>query len=199
MNHPLHCRCGKLHGYVTPARSSRRAVCYCRDCRAYARHLGRADVLDAHGGTEVVAMHPRQIHFDNATTLACLSMRRGGLLRWYAACCNTPIANTPRDPRVAYAGVVHACLSPGPPPIDASFGNTVVVVNAKSALGEVKESKLASIGAVVVLGSAILRARLTGSWRNNPFFRGSAPVRERLVLTESAREAAYRDPPQAPA
>ncbi len=194
MDHPLRCGCGKLHGHVTPARSSRRAVCYCRDCRAYARHLGRANVLDAHGGTEVVAMHPREIHLDDATTLACLSMRKGGLLRWYAACCNTPIANTPRDPRVAYAGVVRSCLESTAPTIDASFGPVSAVVNAKSAQGEVEESKLAAIGTVLVIGSALLRARLTGSWRDNPFFRDGAPVRERAVLTEAERDAAYREP-----
>lgn len=193
MNHPLRCACGKLHGHVVPATASRRAVCYCRDCRAYARHLGRDGVLDAHGGTAVVAMHPREIHFAEAATLACLSLRAGGLLRWFAACCNTPIANTPRTPRVAYAGVVHTCLEQGPLSLAASFGPATVAVNVKSALGKVDAPALAVLGAVVHLGAAIVGARLSGTYRRNPFFRDGAPLRELTVLTPAERERAYRD------
>jgi hypothetical protein len=193
MGHPLRCACGELSGHVVPARASRRAVCYCRDCRAYARHLGRDDVLDARGGTDVVAMHPREIHLTRMESLACLSLRQGGLLRWFAACCNTPIANTPRDPRVAYAGVVHTCLEQGSPSIDASFGTAAVAVNVKSALGSVAASPFATMAAVLHLGTAIAAARLSGSYRDNPFFRDGLPACPGIVLTAAERERAYRD------
>ena len=52
----LACACGRVSGLVSGASASTgtRAVCYCDDCQAFARHLGDADrVLDANGGTEV--------------------------------------------------------------------------------------------------------------------------------------------------
>lgn len=194
MDHPLRCACGKLRGHLVPVRSARRAACYCRDCRAYARHLGHAGVLDDKGGTEVVALHPRHVHFADTSTLACLSLRKGGLLRWYASCCGTPIANTPRDPKVAYAGVIHSCLEPGPPSLAESFGRKVVAVNTASALGTVEASSLAMAGAVVHLGAMILGARLAGSYRDNPFFRDGRPILKATVLTDDERERAYREP-----
>lgn len=197
MSHPLRCACGTLRGHVDPSAGARRAVCYCRDCRAYAHHLGVAGVLDAKGGTEVVAMHPRHLHFASTDTLACLSLRQGGLLRWYASCCNTPIANTPRDPRVAYAGVVHTCLEHDAPSLAATFGAPCLVVNTKSALGEVHESKLATLGAVAHIGVSLVGARLTGSWRDTPFLRDGKRLRTPTVLTDDERQRAYRDPPGA--
>lgn len=193
MNHPLRCACGKLHGHVVPARTSRRAICYCRDCRAYARHLGHAAVLDAHGGTEVVAMHPQHVHFAEADTLACLSLRKGGLLRWFAECCDTPIANTPRDARIAYAGVVHTCLEPGPPSLDASFGTAKVAANTKSALDAVDATPFTTLAAVLQIGASMVAARMSGSYRRSPFFRDGMPLRKATVLTPEERERAYRD------
>ncbi|MGH8856217.1 MAG: DUF6151 family protein, partial [Telluria sp.] len=106
----LRCRCGKVRGQVDPSGVAARAVCYCKDCQAFGRFLG-GGVLDAAGGTEVEATLPAAVRFEAGMEhLACMSLSPKGLYRWYAACCRTPIGNTPRDPRTAYVGLVRACV-----------------------------------------------------------------------------------------
>ena len=56
MIHRLRCQCGAIRGHVALPAKTVRAICYCRDCQAFARYLARAgDVLDEHGGTDIVA------------------------------------------------------------------------------------------------------------------------------------------------
>lgn len=194
-SHPLRCRCGRLRGNVTPARSTQRVVCYCRDCRAYACHLGGDGVLDAQGGTEIVASLPSQVHLDaGCDTLACLSLSPRGLLRWYAGCCGAPIANTPRNPRMAYAGLVHSALDQDGLPLQHSFGPLRMAVNTDGALGAVQKiPALSTATSMFGLATTLLRARLAGSWRDNPFFEtGTAtPVRPVRVLSLDERTQAY--------
>ncbi len=56
MNAEFRCRCGEVRGIVTDAspHTANRVVCYCDDCQAFAHRLGRADLLDAHGGSDIV-------------------------------------------------------------------------------------------------------------------------------------------------
>lgn len=193
--HPLRCRCGRLQGSVSPARSSQRIVCCCRDCRAFARHLGGDGVTDAQGGTEIVASLPSQVRFDaGSDALACLSLSPHGLLRWYASCCRTPIGNTPRNPKLAYVGLVHTCLESGlvhgAPTLQHSFGPLRMAVNTGSALGPVRKSPpLAAATNLFGLATTLLGARLGGGWRNSPFFDAvtAAPVRTVRVLTPAQR------------
>ena len=90
MNHPLRCRCGTVRGWVSkPDRAMGRAVCYCKDCQAYGHFLGKpAEVLDALGGSDVVATHPKHVTLTHGRdAIACMSLSPKGLLRWYASCC----------------------------------------------------------------------------------------------------------------
>jgi len=70
-----------------------RCVCYCRDCQAFAHFLGKVDaILDERGGSEIIQVLPRNLTFTQGIELlACMRLTEKGLLRWYAACCNTPI------------------------------------------------------------------------------------------------------------
>lgn len=194
--HPLRCRCGRLQGSVAPARSTQRVVCYCRDCRAFAHHLGGDDVLDAQGGTEIVASLPSHVRFDAGTdALQCLSLSPRGLLRWVAICCRTPVANTPRNPKIAYAGLVHTCLEqPGAPPLQTSFGPLRMAVNTASASGAApKTPTLAATASMCRMAAMLAGARLGGGWHDNPFFdtATSTPVRAVQVLTPADRQQAY--------
>lgn len=89
----IRCTCGALRGEVEPSRRVNRGSCYCKDCQAFAHFLGRAEeILDAQGGTEVVQIASRHVRFTaGQEQLACMRLTRRGLLRWYAACCNTAI------------------------------------------------------------------------------------------------------------
>jgi hypothetical protein len=84
--HPLQCRCGTLKGVVAHPEQAIRGECYCRDCQAFARFLGKTDgVLDAKGGTDVIATRPANVSFTaGVESLACMSLTDRGLLRWYA-------------------------------------------------------------------------------------------------------------------
>ena len=138
MNHPLQCQCGTLKGYVSPPDMANRAVCYCKDCQAFAHFLERPDdaVLNELGGTEIVATLPRHVHFTQGLeALVCMSLSDHGLLRWYTSCCNTPIGNTPRDFKTSYVGLLHSCLTKRAPSLQDSFGPVRMVLQTKSAKG----------------------------------------------------------------
>jgi hypothetical protein len=195
MNHPLRCRCGTLQGYVLPSAGATRAVCYCKDCQAYARFLRTPRVLDRCGGTEVVASLPKHVHFiSGQDALACLSLSPRGILRWYAKCCNTPIGNTPRNPTLAYVGLVHSGLETHSPSLESSFGPLRMAVNTKSAIGKVRPTPVATVIGVLALIKVLLGARLSGAYKDNPFFLAGSdtPIRQPYVLSKVEREQAYR-------
>lgn len=108
----LRCRCGRVRGVarmVTPAEGFR-FVCYCTDCQAFARFLERSDVLDAAGGTDIVHMPPARVVLTaGADAVRCITFSTK-VLRWYADCCRTPIANTAASPRFPVVGLIHSFM-----------------------------------------------------------------------------------------
>lgn len=196
MNLKLRCACGKLQGEVDPGRVAARAVCYCHDCQAFARFLGReAEVLDGAGGTEVAAALPGAVRFTSGIEhLGCMSLSPRGLYRWYATCCNTPVGNTPRAATMPYVGLVRACLDAPPETLDRQLGRSRIMVQTRSARAPVQSTPLGTAWAGAKIGSMILRARLTGSYRDNPFFLPGleAPLRQPRVLTLEERAALAR-------
>jgi len=191
-HHLLRCRCGTVRGSVgLPALG--RAVCYCKDCRAYARFLQREDeVLDDAGGTQVVATLPRRVRFEpqGLDALACMSLSARGILRWYAGCCSTPIGNTSRNARLPYVSLVHSCLAHDPSrSLEASFWPLRMRVNTESATRPVAATPLVVLA--VLLGSVqpLLEARWDGSWRDNPFFHADSgrPIRLPQVIGADER------------
>lgn len=179
-NFPLRCQCGSVAGHVAAPERGVRAVCYCRDCQAYARHLGHPErTLDEAGGTDIVATSPERLHFTQGLDrLQCLTLTEKGPLRWYASCCRTPIANTTRDPKLPYAGVVHDCLAGTAAEIDAAFGPARAALNTQSARKKTGSTPLATFMAIAGVARNVIGARLTGRYRANPFFRagGAGPI-----------------------
>jgi hypothetical protein len=109
---PLRCRCGRVRGAATDVSPSTglRFVCYCKDCQAFARFLERADVLDSAGGTDIFHMPSGRVKLTEGTNaLRCLRLS-SKVLRWYADCCRTPIANTPAGPRFPVVAVIHSFM-----------------------------------------------------------------------------------------
>lgn len=82
----------------------------CDDCQSYAYQMDRADdILDPSGGTELYQTTLSNITItQGAEHLGCLRLSPKGLMRWYAGCCDTPIANTLPRHKVPFAGVVHS-------------------------------------------------------------------------------------------
>ena len=193
MIHRFQCQCAKVVGDETDTRSAIHAICYCRDCQAYAHHLGQPDaVLDALAGTEVVGTHARNVSFTSGTDqLACLSLSEAGLLRWYARCCNTPLANTGRDWRMPYVGLVHLCLRAGGEPLAPAFGPVQMHLETASAKGTPPRMRWSQLKALLGFMPRIAAARFTGSYRRTPFFTATgAPVVAVRVLSAAEREKA---------
>ena len=193
MSHRFQCVCGTVAGEIAEPRRAMRAVCYCRDCRAYAHLLGHPErVLDALGGTDIVATHSKHVRFtQGAAALACLSLSPRGLLRWYASCCDTPIANTPRDAKLPYAGFVHTCLE-RPDPLERSFPRVEMRVNTKSALATPpRDNSVRAFARFAAMVARLATARWRGDWRASPFFDAQGqPVAPVRVADRAAVEAA---------
>lgn len=198
MSFPIRCRCGSLEGTLASPQRAARAICYCRDCQAFARFLGRPELtLDRLGGTDIVATRPDFLRFTRgADQLRCMSLSEKGLLRWYTACCRTPIGNTPRDPKFPYVGIVHDCLAGPDAARDAAFGPAKTVLNVGSASGTVKPSRVSLLFGVLRIMRNVFTAKLGGGYRDNPFFAVSAgrPVAEPQVLTPDERAALAGNP-----
>lgn len=192
MNHLLQCQCGRLRGYVShPDQVINRGICYCKDCRAYAHFLGKPrEILDAMGGTEVVGVCPKYVTFTQGTeNLACMSLSPKGLLRWYAACCNTPIGNTPRNFKASFVGLVHNCLEQSGQSVEQSFGPIRLWVNTRGAKKKVKVGAASTFMAVLRLLKSLLVARLDGSYRVTPFFyvESGVPSKQPMVISAADR------------
>ncbi len=185
----LRCRCGAIQGTVEPRHLYCRAVCYCTDCQVFARYLGSpGENLDSRGGTEIVAILPAAVRFTaGVDKLACMSLSEKGLLRWYASCCRTPIGNTPRGWKTSYVGLIRTSL----PTLDESFGPLKISFHAKSAHDHVEAAPLATFLAIMRIMRKIIGARLSGRYKENPFFNASsgAPVSMPQVLTLAERKS----------
>lgn len=112
-----------------------KCVCYCADCQAFAHFLNRNKILDKLGGTNILQTIPKNVTFTEGTeNLACMRLTPNGLLRWYAACCNTAIGNTSPNFKISIVGLIHNCLSLEPGSPDKIFSSIDMRVNTKYAL-----------------------------------------------------------------
>jgi hypothetical protein len=213
-SHPIRCRCGAFEARVDHPRSGTRAVCYCRDCQAYAHFLELPErMLDENGGTDIVAVRPRFVTIVRGKEkLACMSLSASGILRWHTRCCGTPIGNTPRDLKQSHVGLVHTCLESAVDRathvsdsahqgsgaanqlLDEAFGPVAMRVFRRHAKGRVDgESRARFVVAVAGYLASMTWTRVSGRYRVNPFFDPvtHAPISAPRVLTEDERTNVY--------
>lgn len=193
---PLRCRCGHVRGAavgLSPERGNH-LVCYCDDCQAYARFLEREDVLDAHGGTEIFQMTPAQLRItDGAEQIRCLRLSEKGLMRWFAGCCRTPIANTLASARVPFVGLVLCFVDEAAGDRDRTraLGPRIAGVQGRFARDGLPTGAHPSAPLGLVLRSVrlLVRAWLRRQHRPSPFFEpvGSSPIVAPQVLTPAQR------------
>jgi hypothetical protein len=191
---PLRCRCGNVRGHavdVSPDRGSH-VVCYCDDCQAFIRFLQRDDILDAHGGSDIFQMTPAQLRISTgAEHIRCMRLTPKGLRRWYADCCNTPIANT-AGPRLPFAGMLTCLVDPAADSAarERAFGPIIGHAFGKYARGGLPANATAGTPLKWLLRMTRLmgRAFIAGKHRPSPFFGDAgAPVSEAKVLTAEER------------
>lgn len=192
----MRCECGNVRGEVDLSRAYTRGTRYCRDCQAYARWLERPQLMDACGGSDVVPMSPAGVRITAGLEhVACMSLSAKGVLRWYAACCRTPLGNTPRSARLAYLGLPVACLDATREAIDAAIGpRDRIVLNAGSATCKVRATPLAfALGGLRIVAH-ILVARV-GERPPSPFADGQGRrLRTPVVLGAAERTALDANP-----
>ena len=160
-------------------------VCYCDDCQSFAHFLERAkDTLDSHGGTEIFQMSPARLEITaGIDRLACMRLTPSGLLRWYSACCRTPIGNTLASRQVPFVGLVVACVDPT---AREALGPIRARGHARFAKGTpVGAHRSFPVSVIARLSWISLAARLRGDHRRSPFFDAAtgAPIAPPRVLT----------------
>jgi hypothetical protein len=196
---PLRCQCGRVRGVAREVSPSAgfRFVCYCADCQAFARFLDRPDVLDAAGGTDIFQMAPARMQITaGADALRCLRLReKTRVLRWYADCCRTPIANTAVSPRFPIVALIHSFIDAeaGGRSRDEVLGPPLCRIYEGSAAGPLppKSPPPASLGVFINRASKMFGWWMRGLARPNPFFddHTNAPLSVPHVLTASERAA----------
>lgn len=190
----LRCRCGEVGGRVAGAtpRSVNHAICYCDDCQAFAHHLGRADLLDEHGGTDIVQVAPASLRFDRGMDrISGLRLSPKGLYRWYARCCQTPVGNCV-DPKFPFVGIVAQGLGRDAAERDEVLGPSRGGMLGKYAVGEPPPGTVSMNWPL--LGHAvrnILGWKMRGETWPHPFFERDtrAPRYALATLSREAREA----------
>jgi hypothetical protein len=186
----FHCRCGAVRGTVAnPSRSSvNRVICYCDDCQAFAHQIGRAELLDAYGGSDIIQVAPAALTFTQGVEhIVGLRLSPKGLYRWHTSCCNTPLGNTV-GPALPFVGIeAHGFDDP-----DATFGKPIGGIQAQFAIGTPPgAAKRIAPSLLIRALSKVLGWRLRGKAWPHPFFARDTgkPLYPLTVVSREQREA----------
>ncbi len=186
----LQCRCGDVQGRVrdfSPSRSTR-TICTCADCQTYANQFPEPErILDEYGGTDIVQMTPAQVTIDQGMEqMRCLRLTPKGLYRWYADCCQTPIANT-ISPGFPFVGLPHTALAASGS-LDDCLGPVNFYIQGKTAKAErpgVKVHPGFPIAWFLYSTRWILPGLVRGKSRPSPFFDAQGrPVKEPRIVAD---------------
>jgi len=182
---------------VAPS-SGNHCVCYCEDCQAFAHFLGRAgEILDVHGGTEIMQVSQATLEIvAGRERVACMRLTPGGLLRWYASCCNTPIGNTLATRAVPFIGVIRLGIrEPAVGPVTASMALGPIRAHAYRRSAKGGPPGVPRGGSNLSIALRIVRLMLTwrlrGDHRRSPLLDPvtGTPIAVPRVLSTSEREA----------
>ncbi len=192
----IQCQCGAFRARLKafPKNTPGRLVCYCDDCQTYARYLGRADLLDANGGTEVVPAYPADVEIlQGQEHLKCTRLSPKGLFRFSTTCCNTPVANL--QPGAPWAGFLRCMYTAkGTQGLDDALGPVRGRIMGRFAKGTPPAGTASKINlkAMASVLPFMLKGALTGKGKPSPFFAadGVTPIAQPYVLSKAEREAA---------
>lgn len=196
---PLRCECGTVAGVVQVRGFAVHGACYCRDCQAFARHLGRPErMLDAAGGTEVIGTLPASLQITSGQEqLACVTLTPRGPYRWYADCCRTAIGNTPRSPKIPVVTLHCHALALPREELDRALGRATFAFATDAASQPVARTPVGFALMLPKMVLGILWGRISGAWRSNPFFKTGTgePLRAPVELSRAERYALRGDSP----
>lgn len=183
------CSCGALRGEASEAgiKTGLHLVCHCADCRANELYHGRPD--PAPDPVALFQLAPDSITITSgAEHLRAIRLGPRGPLRWYTACCGTPFANTLAKPGLPFAGMRADLFQD-----KSALGKIRARAFIPSALpGKPPQTKGGAAMAWGIL-SRMLAARLSGRWKQNPFFDADTgrPVAEPELISKERRAQLY--------
>jgi hypothetical protein len=187
----FYCRCREVRGRVAgaSAQNVNHVICYCDDCQAFLQHIGRAELLDAHGGTDIIQVAPASLTFDRgAERIVGLRLSPKGLYRWYASCCKTPLGNTV-TPAIPFVGLIAQVFNGPDVTADALFGKPTGGILGKFAVGTPPEgSTKLPLGLIARVVRKILGWRFGGKTWPHPFFDRATRLPRYPVTTLSRAE-----------
>jgi hypothetical protein len=193
----LRCRCGEVRALVSNPSPQRvnRVVCYCDDCQAFAHQIGRADLLNEKGGTDIVQVAPATLRFvQGQDRIVGLRLTPKGLFRWHTSCCNTPVGNT-LTPSIPFVGIVAQAFDNGTLCADDLFGKPIGAVLGKYAIGQAPAGSTGiSLSLLMRVIARVLGWRLRGQVWPHPFFNRDTrePIYPIRVLSNEERATLRR-------
>ncbi|AOT06788.1 DUF6151 family protein [Pseudoalteromonas luteoviolacea] len=182
----IKCQCGKVRGQVSYGNKlfHNRVVCYCDDCQAFVNHLKQSNVLNAYGGSDVFQVSASQLIFTQGkSNIACLTVTLGGVHRWFAKCCNTPLGNT-LSARWPLVGLLDCCIEED---LDACVGRPSGSVFCKFANGEIPYEVKGSWSHKQVAAQLIMKIalwRLLRKGKPSPFYAQGNPIVQPYCLAD---------------
>jgi hypothetical protein len=187
----LACRCGNVRGTLREAspETVTRAICYCDDCQAFAHRLGRADLLDAYGGSDILQVAPAALEFrEGLEHIVGLRLSPKGLYRFHTSCCNTPVGNT-FSPRVPFIGIVTQVFASGGNDPDTLFGKPLGSIYGNYAINPTPAaSKKWDLPLTVRAMSKMLGWKLRGKGSPHPFFERETQASRYPITTLTLEE-----------
>ena len=192
----LACDCGKLRGHalnISP-RTGNHIICMCKDCQAFARFLERQDtILNANGGTEIFQITPSQIKLETGLEhLSAMRLSPKGTIRWYASCCNTPIANTTPSSAIPFAGVFSNFIKTRDGQSkERALGPVKTQFFARDGYGNIPPEAQHKItpGHILKTLAGLIRDKIKGKNKPSPFFNpDKSMVTEPTILSKDQRD-----------
>ena len=151
-------------------------------------------MLDAAGGSAIYQLTPAQLSFtEGEDRLRCVRLSEAGMVRWYADCCKTPVANTMATSTAPFAGLLVALVDAAEDARsrEEALGPVVARAFARDAVGPVGAGAHQGIPLSFLPRMIGLLARgvLRGKGQPSPFFApgAGAPRVAPRVLTRDER------------
>ena len=194
---PFSCACGNVHGRMQDVGPDKGdfVYCHCTDCQAFARYLdAEGRVLEQAEGTALYQTRCARLAFGGGKDrLASLHLTDLPTLRWYAACCRTPLFNTYKNGRIPYTTILLANVSPDD---RALLGPPKGHLHLKDARGYTDGLKSLSMAALLrSFFGRLVRDFLSGDRRRNALFDADTlePIASPHRLNAAERTVAYSE------
>lgn len=195
----LRCVCGAVRGVVEDAspKTVNRVACYCDDCQVFARFLGRDDIMDERGGTDIVQVAPSRVRIvAGEDKLRAVRLSEKGVFRAYTDCCKTPAGNALNSVRSPFIGFATRFFALQGNDLDAVVGPPRGRIWGKHAVGGCPAGvdEKVSLGILARMIGMLAKNALLGRHKPSPFWTESGEPRVvSHVLTREERATLRRN------